>query len=156
MNVKSIGGASYMLTFTDDYTRYTTAYFLQSKDEITGKFLEYKAFVEKQTGKEIKVLRTDNGTEYVNARMNNILKVNGICHERTVPYSPEQNGVSERLNRTLVEKARTMLIEAGLPLEYWAEAAATATYLKNRSPTKALKKKLHLRHGQERGLIWLI
>ena len=70
--------------------------------------------------------------------MSDILRVSGIKHETTVPYSPQQNGVAERLNRTLVERARSMLMEAKLSPDLWAEAIATAVYLKNRSPTKAL------------------
>jgi len=74
----------------------------------------------------------------VNERLNGILRVSGIKHETTVPYSPQQNGVAERLNRTLVERARSMIRESKLSPDLWAEAVATAVYLKNRSPTKAL------------------
>ncbi len=139
MHVTSFGGARYVVTFTDDFTRYTVVYFLKMKNEVFAKFLEYKALMEKQTSKQIKTLRSDNGGEYISNAFNDFLRANGIRHETTVPYTPEHNAVSERLNRTLVEKARTMLADSSLPLEYWAEAVCTATYLKNRSPTKAVE-----------------
>ena len=113
-------------------------YFLRSKSEVSEKFVEYKALVENQTGHKIKVFRSDNGTEYVNERLSSLLRRCGIKHETTVPYSPQQNGIAERLNRTLVERARSMLMESHLSVDLWAEAVATAVYLRNRSPTKAL------------------
>jgi len=96
--------------------------------------------VENQTNQRIKVLRSDNGTEFVNERLSGILWSSGIKHETTVPYSPQQNGVAERLKRTLVERDRTMLMESHLNPYLWAEAIATAVYLKNHSPTKALSR----------------
>ena len=114
MNVDSVGGSKYVLTLTDDYTRYVTAYFIKSKSDVVSKFVEYVTMMEK-----------------------------GIAHQLTNPYTPEQNGVSERLNRTLVESARSMLIYAKMPLKFWAEAVNTAHVynLHNRSPTSALKDK---------------
>ena len=138
MNVPSVGGARYFLTFTDDCTRHSAVYFLRSKSEVPEKFAEYKALVENQTSQKIKVLSSDNGTEYVNEHLSSMLHRYGIKHETTVPYSKQHNGVAERLNRTLVERARTMLIESHSSPDLWAEAIATAVYLKNRSPTKAL------------------
>src|SRR5688572_5737299 len=138
MQVSSVGGARYFLTFTDDYTRYSVVYFLKSKTEVVDKFKEYKALVENQTGARIKAIRTDNGTEYVNNAFLTILRSCGIRHETTIPYSPEQNGIAVRLNRTLVERARSMIMESNVSTDFWAEAINTANYLKNRSPTKAL------------------
>ena len=84
MNVQSVGGARYFLTFTD-CTRHTAVYFLQSKSEVPEKFVEYKALVENQTNQKIKALRFDNGSEYVNEHMSDILRVSGIKHHnRTV------------------------------------------------------------------------
>jgi hypothetical protein len=94
--------------------------------------------VENETNEKIKCLRTDNGSEYVNHAMLNELKNWGIRHETTIPYSPEQNGLAERANRTIVEKARCMLQGANLPKGLWVEACRASVYLKNRSPTKAL------------------
>lgn len=136
--VKSLGGATYLLTFTDDFSRKTYGYFLTHKSEVLSKFKCFKATVEKQTGCLIKCLRSDGGGEYCSNEFSRYLEGEGIIHQITAPYSPSQNGVSERLNRTLLEKARCMLYEAHLPKEYWAEAVSTAIYLKNRSPTAAL------------------
>ena len=138
MHVSSVGGARYFLTLIDDFTRHSVVYFLKSKTEVLEKFKEYKSLVENQTGKRIKTLRTDNGTEYVNENFLSFLRRCGIRHETTIPYTPQQNGVAERLNRTLVERARTMILESGVSTDFWAEAVNTANYLKNRSPTKVL------------------
>jgi len=138
MSTPSVGGARYFLAFTDDYTRHSSVDFLRSKTEVPEKFAEYKALVENQTGHKIKALRSDNGTEYVNERLSSMLRSCGIKHETTVPYSPQQNNVAERLSRTLVERGRSMLMESHLSVDLWAEAIATAVYLRNRSPTKAL------------------
>ena len=135
----SLGGARYFLTFTDDYSRKSFVYFLKTKDEALQKFEDFKVLVENQTSRSIKILRSDNGGEYISNKFHSFLKRHGIQHQLTVPRTPEQNGVSERLNKTLVEKARTMLIDAELSKDLWAEAVNTANYLKNRSPTKAVR-----------------
>lgn len=87
----------------------------------------------------IGALRSDNGGEYLSDEFKEYLKLKGIYHELMVPYSPQQNGVAERINRTLMESARSMMSHAKLPDKYWAEAIATAAYLKNRTPTNAMK-----------------
>ena len=138
MREKSIGGAEYFLTFTDDKTRYTWFYPLKTKDQVFDRFLEWKAIVEKSSGKKLKTLRTDNGGEYTSKKFSDYLKSEGIRHELTIPKTPEQNGVAERLNRTLVESARSMMLDAKLSHEFWAEAVSTAVYLRNRCPTKAV------------------
>lgn len=103
-------------------------------------FREYKAKAEAQTGKRILTLRSDNGTEYTNSEMQVFLRKSGIVHQTTVPYTPEQNGVAERMNRTLVEKARCMLVDAQLPTTFWAEAIMTAAYVVNRVQRKDCRK----------------
>ena len=135
---KSVGGAQYFLTFTDDKTRYTWVYTLKTKDQVFECFLAWKALVEKATKRKVRTFRTDNGGEYTSTQFKNYLKGEGIRHELTIPKTPEQNGVSERLNRTLVEMTRSMLLDSKLPKKFWAEAVSTADYLKNRSPSKAL------------------
>lgn len=100
-------------------------------------FKEYKAYAEKHTGAKIKKLRTDNGTEYLSWEFTNFLKEEGITRQLTVEYTPQQNGVAERSNRTLVEMARCMLTQTGTPLTLWAEAINAAAYTRNRCPTKA-------------------
>ena len=139
MSTPSLGGSRYFLTFIDDKTRFVWVYFLKSKDEVFEKFQDWKQMAEKHTGRKLKTLRTDNGGEYVSTKFTRLLKNEGIRHERTVPKTPEQNGVSERMNRTLVEMARSML--QGQSRKLWAEAVNTAAYLRNRSPTNALDRK---------------
>jgi len=138
MNAKSIGGAEYFLTFIDDKTRYVWVYPLKHKSQVFDRFREWKALVENASGQKLKVLRTDNGGEYTSIKFEEFLKSEGVRHECTIPKTPEQNGVAERLNRTLVETVRSMLIDSKLPHKFWAEALSTATYLRNRSPTKAI------------------
>jgi transposase InsO family protein len=135
---QSIGGSRYFLTFIDDMSRRTYVYFLKGKDEVFDKFMEYKNLVERQTGKRLKCVRSDNGREYVNKKFDEYFKEMGIAQQLTVAYTPQQNGVAERANRTLVEMARCLLVQSGLGQELWAEAIYTAVYLRNRSPTKAL------------------
>ena len=94
--------------------------------------------VENYTGKRIKTLRSDNDGEYISTTFTQYLKSQGIQHQLTIPYTPEQNGVAERANHTIVEKARSMLYARDMDLKFWAEAVSTAIYLKNRNPTKAL------------------
>lgn len=138
MSMESHGGMRYFLLFIDDKTRYTFVYFLKKKSEVFSKLVEFKSLVENLTNKKIKKFRSDNGKEFVNKAVSQLFKENGIVHQLTIDYCPEQNGVAERANRTLVEKAKCMLEEAGLSTKYWAEAINTAVFLKNRSPTKAL------------------
>ena len=138
MRTASQGGALYFLTFTDDCTRWTDVYFLRSKDQVADKFVEYKNLIENQTGHKIKSLQSDNGKEFCNARMNEILRSSGISRRLTTPHTPQQNGVAERKNRTLVEMARCMMMESGVPPSLWAEAIAAANFIRNRCPTKSL------------------
>ena len=138
MNVDSIGGSRYFVTFIDDKSRFMMVFFMKHKNEVLESFKEYKALVERQTSKKIKTIRSDNGTEYVNGEFNAFLSKHGIQRQLTVPHTPQQNGVSERANRTLVEMARCMLNYSGLRESFWAEAVGTAAYLRNRAPTKSL------------------
>ncbi|KAK3735648.1 hypothetical protein QZH41_001075 [Actinostola sp. cb2023] len=136
---KSAGGAEYFMTLTDDKTRYVWVYALKKKDEAFKKFQDWKALVEKSSGYTLKILRSDNGGEYVSTDFDIFLKSEGVVHQTTVPKTPQQNGVAERLNRTLVESVRSMLVQAKLPQKFWVEALNTAVYLHNRSPTRSLE-----------------
>ena len=136
-NSKLLSVGEYFLTFIDDKSRYIWVYILKQKSEVVERFLEWKAMVERSTGKKLQALRSDNGGEYTSTQFQDYLTKEGIKHELTVPKSPEQNGVAERLNRTLMESVRSMLFGGQLPQRFWAEALATAVYLRNRSPTKA-------------------
>lgn len=100
--------------------------------------IEFKNFVEKQFNKNIQKIITDNGLEFVNSKTTTFLIKHGIQGIRTVPYTPEQNGIAERGNLAIVEKARCLLLHSKLPLNYWAEACNTATYLLNRSPSSSI------------------
>ncbi|MBY3556030.1 DDE-type integrase/transposase/recombinase, partial [Modestobacter lapidis] len=133
---ESLGGSRYFVSFIDDYSRHAWIYFLKRKSEVINKFREFKALVENQFDRRIKVLRTDNGKEY--EPVDKFCAEVGIARQNTIRYTPQQNGVAERLNRTLMDKARCMLSWAGLKSEFWAEAVATACYLKNRTPTSAV------------------
>ena len=135
MNATSLGGAEYFLTFIDDRTHYTWIYILQHKSEVFDCFLQWKALAEKSSGRKLKAIRTDNGGEFTSAKFVDYLKSEGIRHERTVPKTPQQIGVAEWMNRTLIE---TMLTHAQIPHSFWAEALTTAVYLRNRTPTKAV------------------
>lgn len=138
MPKQSLGGAMYFITFTDDKTRKTNVYFIKSKGETLAKFKIYKNWAENQCNGKIKILRTDNGGEYLSKQFQNFLNENGIVHQTTAPYAPEQNGVAERINRTLLESAKSMLYQKEMDQEFWGEAIATANYIKNRAPTKAI------------------
>ena len=129
MQTKSFGGSRYFITFTDDYSRCCKAYFMKEKSEALE---EFKAAAGKESGQSIKALRADRGGEYVSEGFKCYLKKHGIRAEFTAAHSPQQNGVSERMNRTLMEAARSMLTHASLSNAYWAEAVATAVYLRNR------------------------
>lgn len=139
MRTESLSKSKYFLLFTDDYSRMSWVYFLKQKSEAFETFKSFKAFVEKQSGCVIKTLRTDRGGEFVSNEFDSYCDENGIFRELTAPYTPEQNGVAERKNRTVVEMARCMLKVKGLPNSFWAEAVATAVYLLNISPTKAVQ-----------------
>ncbi len=140
MEVKSLGGSRYFLLFEDDCSRMSFVYFLKAKDEAIDRFKEFKDLVENQVDRKIKILRTDNGGEFCSSVFESFLKVNGIIHQKTNPYTPEQNGMSERMNRTIVEKARCLLFDGNLSKIFWAEAVNTAVYLRNRSVVTGLDK----------------
>lgn len=138
MEVTSMGGCRYFLIFVDDYTRMTFAYFLKAKNEALKYLKDFKALVENQQDKRIKTFRTDNGLEFCNSLFDSYLAEAGILHQKTNVYTPQQNAIAERMNRTLVERARCMLFDAKLDKRFWAEAVNTAVYLRNRSPASGL------------------
>ncbi|KAL0318435.1 UNVERIFIED_CONTAM: Retrovirus-related Pol polyprotein from transposon TNT 1-94 [Sesamum angustifolium] len=129
----------YFILFIDDYSRMTWVYFMREKSEVFKVFKKFKNLVEKQSGRSIKILRSDRGKEYNNSEFDKFCEEEGIEHQTTVSYNPQQNGVSERKNRTVMEMARSMLQEKHLPKAFWAEAVYTAVYLLNRCPTKAVQ-----------------
>ncbi|KAL5841705.1 hypothetical protein ACOSQ3_012308 [Xanthoceras sorbifolium] len=136
--VSSLSGSLYYVTFINDSTRKVWVYFLKKKSEVFDTFRKWKAMVENETGLKIKRLRSDNGGEYRDSRFREFCANSGIKMEKTVPMTPQQNGVAERMNRTLNERARSMRLHAGLPKMLWAEAVNTAAYLINRGPSVPL------------------
>jgi transposase InsO family protein len=107
---------------------------MKNKSEVLEKFKEFHTYAMNITGKPIKVLRSDNGGENSSKEFESFLKKNGIVHQLSVPHNPAQNGVAERVNRTIVETTRSMLSHAHIPNEFWAEAVNTSVYVRNRSP----------------------
>lgn len=134
MSVRSLGGSRYFVTFIDDYSRKVFVYALKSKGEVFSQFVEFKKLYEKETEKCIKALRSDNGKEYDNNNFKQFFAKHGIKHELTAPYSPQQNGLAERMNRTIIEKVRCMILDAKLSKKFWAEAVCAAVEIINFLP----------------------
>lgn len=133
-----LNGMKYFVTFTDDWSHFAMVFLMESKDDVFEYFEQYEALVTAKFGQKISRLRCDNGGEYRSKRFDQFCKKRGIQVEWTVPYTPEQNGVSERLNRTLVEKTRSMLTDSGVDKRFWGQAIQTAAFLSNRSPSNAI------------------
>ena len=138
--VTSLGGSKYFVTILDDYTKSSTVHTLAHKSETAAAVKATITQLETQGGTRVRRLRCDNGSEYINQELKAFCASKGIMLETTVRYSPEQNGAAERLNRTLLDKVRPMLEDAHLPKSLWAEALATANYLRNRSPVSGRDK----------------
>ncbi|GJX38280.1 retrovirus-related pol polyprotein from transposon TNT 1-94 [Tanacetum coccineum] len=133
MHVASINGKMYILVIVDDYSRYTWVRFLKTKDEAHATIIKCIKNIQVHLNATVQNVRTDNGTEFVNQTLCEWYENVGITHQTSVARTPQQNGVVERQNRTLVEAARTMLIFSKAPLFLWAEAINTACYTQNRS-----------------------
>lgn len=133
-------GTKYFVTFTDDYSRASMVYCIKLKSDVFEKFKEFVAMSEARHGTKIAKLKADNGGEYISNEFKGFCREKGIELDYTVPHNPEMNSVAERLNRTLVEKARTMLTASGLDQKFWSEAVLAANYVKNRCPTSAFGK----------------
>ena len=126
------------MSFIDDITHYVWVYFLKRKNQVFEKCVEWKKLVEKESGETSKILRTEN-REFTSSEFEAYLKIEGVRRELTIPKTPEQYGTAKHMNRTLVEAAHSMLSVSHLPLKFWAEALSTTVYVRNRSPTKALR-----------------
>jgi len=135
---ESLGRAKYFITFIDDSTRWCEVYFLRQKSGVFEAFIIYQKRVEKQTGMKVKCLQSDNGREYCNAEFDKYLADQGIVRRLTILHTPEQNRVAERMNRTLLDMARCLLLQSGLSASFWSEAVATACHIRNRCPTSSL------------------
>ena len=173
VEVYSIGGSKYFISFIDDHSNWVVEYTMRSKSEALDRFKEYKQYAETHTNRKLvklhvrehrgtnddntdetiklKVLRSDNGGEYLSNNFKQYLKDNGIHQELTVAHTLQQNGVAERMNRTLFDLVRSMLHHKSIEKRFWAEALATAVYTRNRVTSRALPDNItphHIWHGK--------
>ncbi|WVZ71236.1 LOW QUALITY PROTEIN: hypothetical protein U9M48_019848 [Paspalum notatum var. saurae] len=148
--VASVGGKWYVLVVVDDFSRFSWVFFMESKDEAFGFVRDLVLRLRNESHKAMRAIRSDNGGEFRNSRFENFCRDLGLKHQFFSPYTPPQNGVGERKNRTLVEMARTMLDEHRTPRRFWAEAVNTACYIANRIFLRAFlgKTSYELRFGR--------
>jgi transposase InsO family protein len=138
MPCESLRGNRYVITFIDDYTRVVRAYTIQRKSDAFEAFKSYRAEISNHFNQNIKWIRSDNGGEFTSHAFHQYLNTNGIQLATTSVYSPESNGLAERMNRTLSTKARSILFDSKLPNTLWDHIFKTVAYLTNRSPCRAL------------------
>ncbi|GJU12900.1 retrovirus-related pol polyprotein from transposon TNT 1-94 [Tanacetum coccineum] len=131
MRVASINGKKYILVIVNDYARYTWVYFLRTKDEAPNMIIDFVNQVQRNLKASILTIQTDNGTEFKKEKLRVVYAKLGIVHKTSIARTPQQNGVIERRNRTLVEATRTMLIFSKAPEFLWAQAIATAFFTRN-------------------------
>jgi hypothetical protein len=137
----SIGGSKYGLVIVDDFSRFTWVFFLQDKTETQGTLKRFLRRAQNEFELKVKNIRSDNGSEFKNLQVEEYLEEEGIKHEFSAPYTPQQNGVVERKNRTLIDMARTMLGEFKTPERFWSEAVNTACHAINQVYLHRLLKK---------------
>lgn len=140
-SLEDLEGNKYFVTFIDDYTRVVMVFLIRAKSEVFEKFKIYQSRVETHFNNKIERLRCDGGGEYCSNVFKQYLKERGVVVEYTAAYNPEQTGVAERMNRTIMDRVRSMMAEANADDKLWGEAVMAATYLVNRSPTVALNSK---------------
>ncbi|KAK1619716.1 hypothetical protein QYE76_025233 [Lolium multiflorum] len=128
----SLGAKKHCLVIVDDYSRYTWVYFLKTKDETQQIFIDFATEVQRQHNLLIMAIRSDNGSEFKNYTLNDFLSDEGIRHQYSAAYTPQQNGVAERKNQTLMDMARSMMAEYKSRYNFWAEAISTACHSSNR------------------------
>lgn len=147
----SLLGTSFMLTIVDDFSRATWIYLLQSKAEVSDVFETFVNTVENHFGSRVKNVRTDNGIEFVNIKLTSLLNKHGIMHQRSSPYTPQQNGIVERKHRHILKLVRSLMLQSALPKEFWPFFLLTATCIVNRLPTQVLGRKTpnELLHGRK-------
>ncbi|KAJ0703042.1 putative RNA-directed DNA polymerase [Helianthus annuus] len=136
--VASYEGYKYFLTIVDDYSRSVWCYLIKNKMEVFENLKDFYELVLTQFKTKIKVFRSDNGTEFVNNQMNSFFKEKGIIHQTSCSYTPQQNGVAERKHRHLLNIARALMFQGGLPLRFWSDCVLTVVYLINRLPSSVL------------------
>lgn len=139
MSTNSLGGNKFYVSFIDDHSRMVTVFLIKNKSQVFDCFVKFKNLCENQLNRKIKTLRTDNGGEYCSRKFQELCEKNGIVHQKSCPYTPQQNGLAERYNRTIVERARCMLFDANLPRSFWGEAILTAVKIMNSTLNTAIK-----------------
>ena len=135
MNKKARHGASYFPTLIDDYSRYDYVYLLSHRHEALDCFKLFVEEVENKHEKALKTFRTDHGHEYLSDQFKEFCEEKGILRHLTIPRTPQQNGVAERRNRTLLDMTRSMMAQANLPISFWGDALLTNAYILNRVPS---------------------
>ncbi|XP_071687288.1 uncharacterized protein [Rutidosis leptorrhynchoides] len=136
--VQSREGFKYFLTIIDDYSRAVWTYLIKSKDEVFSHIKSFVFFLETQFESKVKIIRPDNGTEFVNNQMDDFIKDKGILHQTSCVYTPQQNGIVERKHRHLLNVSRALMFQGGLPLNMWSDCILTTCYLINRTPSSIL------------------
>jgi len=122
----------YFVTIVDDYSKYTWLCLIQSKCEVTTVLNNFLCLIKTQFGACVKTLRSDNGTEFFNSNCEKLLASYGILHQSSCPYSPQQNGTVERKHRHILEVARALRFQSGVPLSFWGDCVKSSVYLINR------------------------
>ena len=129
MQTTSLSRYVYYASFIDDYSCKTWIYFLKKKDEVFERFKEFKALVENLSENRINILRSCNGGEFTSSEFNEYYKEDGIKRELTIPYNPQQNGVAERKNRSIMEAIKSMIHDQDIPMYLWEESTRTTIYV---------------------------
>ncbi|XP_071708051.1 uncharacterized protein [Rutidosis leptorrhynchoides] len=128
-------GFKLFLTIVDDYSRAVWVYMLKSKEDVFDNLTNFVNMILTQFDKRVKIVRSDNGTEFVNNQLKHFFDTKGIIHQTSIAYTPQQNGVVERKHRHLLNVARSLMFQGGIPLFLWSDCILTATYLINRTPS---------------------
>ena len=156
MNVRARHGASYFIIFIHDCTRYGHVYLISLKSQALDCFIQYINEMENQLDRKIKALRTDRGREYLSKQFAKLCNDKDILRQLTTPRTPQQNGVAERRNRTLLEMVRSMMAQANLPIQYWGDTLIIAAYILNRVSRKSVSlTPYELWTGRKLNLNWL-
>ncbi|GAA0149387.1 transmembrane signal receptor [Lithospermum erythrorhizon] len=131
-------GTTYFLTIVEDYSRTTWTFLISSKTQVGPMIKQFFVMVQTQFNKTIKTIRTDNGTEFGNHDIINFFTSHGILHQKSCPYTPQQNGIVERKHKHLLQTARALMFQSSLPIHFWGDAILVATHIINRLPSSSL------------------
>ncbi|KAL2228641.1 UNVERIFIED_CONTAM: Retrovirus-related Pol polyprotein from transposon RE2 [Sesamum indicum] len=137
-STSNLCGGSYVLTLLDDHSRCLWTFIIKQKSQVPSILKQFSSLVQNQFNHRIKILRSDNGSEFLTHECQLLCSTLGIVHQTSCTYTPQQNGRIERKHRHLLDVARALLFQASLPIRFWGDAILTATYLINRTPSKIL------------------